>query len=44
MNTIATAPAPAANYDDVVVRRFAIMTIVWGIVGMTVGALIAAQL
>ena len=44
MNTIATAPASVASYDDVVVRRFAIMTIVWGIVGMTVGALIAAQL
>jgi cytochrome c oxidase cbb3-type subunit 1 len=34
----------APVYDDVVVRRFAIMTIVWGIVGMAVGALIAAQL
>ena len=27
-----------------VVRQFSIMTIVWGIVGMAVGALIAAQL
>ncbi len=33
-----------AHYDDTVVRRFAIMTLVWGIVGMAVGALIAAQL
>ncbi|MGB8327622.1 MAG: cytochrome-c oxidase, cbb3-type subunit I [Steroidobacteraceae bacterium] len=32
------------SYNDKVVRQFAIMTIVWGIVGMTVGALIAAQL
>ncbi len=31
-------------YNDKVVRQFAVMTIVWGIVGMTVGVLIAAQL
>src|SRR3954469_15319882 len=36
-------PVPA-TYNDQVVRQFAVMTIVWGIVGMTVGALIAAQL
>jgi len=41
----ATQPVPAgATYNDRVVRQFAIMTIVWGIVGMSVGALIAAQL
>jgi cytochrome c oxidase cbb3-type subunit 1 len=34
----------ADTYNDRVVRQFAIMTIVWGIVGMLVGALIAAQL
>ncbi len=34
----------AATYNDKVVRQFAIATIVWGIVGMAVGALIAAQL
>jgi cytochrome c oxidase cbb3-type subunit I len=33
-----------STYCDTVVRRFALMTVVWGIVGMTVGALIAAQL
>ncbi|HEY5761492.1 MAG TPA: cytochrome-c oxidase, cbb3-type subunit I [Steroidobacter sp.] len=33
-----------ATYNDKVVRQFAIMTVVWGIVGMTVGAFIAAQL
>jgi cytochrome c oxidase cbb3-type subunit 1 len=38
-----TAAAPA-NYNDRVVRQFALMTIVWGIVGMSVGALLAAQL
>ena len=32
------------HYNDKVVRQFAIMTVVWGIVGMAVGALIAAQL
>jgi cytochrome c oxidase cbb3-type subunit 1 len=31
-------------YDDVVVRRFAVMTVVWGIIGMTVGVFIAAEL
>ena len=37
------AEAPA-NYNDHVVRQFAIMTVVWGIVGMLVGVIIAAQL
>lgn len=32
------------TYNYKVVRQFAIMTVVWGIVGMTVGVLIAAQL
>ncbi len=35
---------PPATYNYKVVRQFAIMTVVWGIVGMTVGVLIAAQL
>ena len=34
----------AETYNDRVVRQFAIMTVVWGIVGMAVGVLIAAQL
>jgi cytochrome c oxidase cbb3-type subunit 1 len=34
----------ADTYNYKVVRQFAIMTIVWGIVGMAVGVLIAAQL
>ncbi|MBK9392429.1 MAG: cytochrome-c oxidase, cbb3-type subunit I [Uliginosibacterium sp.] len=33
-----------ASYDYAVVRKFAIMTVVWGIVGMLVGVIIAAQL
>ncbi len=32
------------TYNYKVVRQFAIMTLVWGIVGMTVGVLIAAEL
>ncbi|MEX1665459.1 cytochrome-c oxidase, cbb3-type subunit I [Zhongshania arctica] len=35
-------PAPVYSYD--VVRKFIIMTVVWGIVGMAVGLLIAGQL
>lgn len=34
----------AQTFNYRVVRQFSIMTIVWGIVGMAVGALIAAQL
>lgn len=33
-----------ATYNDKVVRQFAVMTVVWGIVGMLVGVFIAAQL
>ena len=33
---------PIYNYK--VVRQFTVMTVVWGIVGMLVGVLIAAQL
>jgi cytochrome c oxidase cbb3-type subunit 1 len=32
------------TYNDRVVRQFAVMTIVWGVVGMLVGVLIAAQM
>src|SRR5262245_40859309 len=43
--TVAAAEAaPAGIYNDKVVRQFAVMTIVWGIVGMAVGVFIAAQL
>jgi len=34
----------AKTYNDTVVRQFAIMTVVWGVVGMLVGVLIAAQM
>ncbi|MFY0643975.1 MAG: cytochrome-c oxidase, cbb3-type subunit I [Bacteroidia bacterium] len=32
------------NYDNKIVKNFAIATAIWGIVGMTVGVLIASQL
>ena len=32
------------DYNYKVVRQFAVMTVVWGVVGMLVGVLIAAQL
>src|SRR3990167_8741651 len=35
-------PAPAYNYK--VIRQFTVMSVVWGIVGMLVGVVIAAQL
>ena len=34
----------AETYNDTVVRQFSIMTVIWGIVGMLVGVLIAAQM
>jgi cytochrome c oxidase cbb3-type subunit 1 len=43
LNTAAMSGA-ITHYNDKVVRQFAIMTVVWGIVGMAVGVLIAAQL
>jgi cytochrome c oxidase cbb3-type subunit 1 len=35
--------AAAEFYNDKVVRQFAVMTVIWAIVGMAVGVLIAAQ-
>ena len=34
----------AVEYNDKVVRQFAVMTVVWGVVGMLVGVIIAAEL
>ncbi|MGI9293986.1 MAG: cytochrome-c oxidase, cbb3-type subunit I [Pseudomonadales bacterium] len=42
MSTLQNLEHPTYNYK--VVRQFAIMTVVWGIVGMLVGVIIAAQL
>ena len=44
MASVLTNGAAARTFNYKVVRQFAIMTVVWGIVGMTVGVLIAAQL
>ncbi|HEY7884177.1 MAG TPA: cytochrome-c oxidase, cbb3-type subunit I [Cellvibrionaceae bacterium] len=44
MSSNPLAAGDHALYNYKVVRQFAIMTIVWGIVGMGVGVLIAAQL
>ena len=38
------AKASVATFNYKVVRQFAIMTVVWGIVGMLVGVIVAAQL
>ena len=38
------AGALADVYNDGVIRQFTVMTVVWGIIGMTVGVVIAAQL
>jgi len=35
---------PEATYNYKVVRQFAVMTVIWGIVGMLVGVIVAAQL
>jgi cytochrome c oxidase cbb3-type subunit I len=43
-STSATPQAFALGYDDTVVRWFALAAVVWGIVGMLVGVVIAAQL
>ncbi len=42
--SVTNQASPSAAYNDRVVRQFAIMTVVWGVVGMLVGVLIAAQL
>ncbi len=41
---MATAETHELVYDDRVVRQFTVMTIVWGIVGMLVGVILASQL
>ncbi len=40
------SPAPAAviEYDLSVIRKFAVMTVVWGVIGMAVGLYIASEL
>ncbi|GAB4089475.1 cbb3-type cytochrome c oxidase subunit I [Hydrogenophaga soli] len=42
--SVITKASQATAYNDTVVRQFAVMTVVWGVVGMLVGVIIAAQL
>ncbi len=42
--SVTNKTSPSAVYNDTVVRQFALMTVVWGVVGMLVGVIIAAQL
>ena len=44
MASEAGAAQPQVKYNYDVVRQFTVMTVVWGIVGMAVGVLLAAQL
>lgn len=44
MGNHATVAGDTPAYDFDIVRKFSIMTIVWGIVGMGIGVLIASQL
>ncbi len=44
MENTLSSPAGSVTYNDGVVRQFALMTIVWGIVGMLVGVIAATQL
>ncbi len=44
MDASASAAPPGETFNYKVVRQFTIMTVVWGIVGMAVGVLLAAQL
>ena len=39
-----TAPPVTDVYHDKVVRQFTVMSVIWGVVGMAVGVLVAAQL
>ncbi|PRD66504.1 cytochrome-c oxidase, cbb3-type subunit I [Malikia granosa] len=42
--SVTTRDSLTGVYDDKVIRQFAVMSVVWGVVGMLVGVIIAAQL
>ena len=44
MNDCAAIASKADTFNYRIVRQFALMTVVWGIVGMAVGVFLAAQL
>ena len=39
-----SAPLEKFTYDDAIVRKFVMATVLWGFVGMLVGILVALQL
>jgi cbb3-type cytochrome oxidase subunit 1 len=45
---MSTAAQPATDmvrpYDDAIVKKFVVAVLVWGVVGMTVGVWLAAEL
>jgi cytochrome c oxidase cbb3-type subunit I/II len=43
-NTAESTQLESFSYDDAVVRKFLLATVIWGVVGMLVGVLIALQL
>jgi cytochrome c oxidase cbb3-type subunit 1 len=44
MGEAASVPVRGSSYNDRVVRQFAVATVIWGVVGMLVGVIVAAQL
>ena len=44
MGDSASGALSGETFNYKIVRQFAVMTVVWGIVGMAVGVLLAAQL
>ena len=42
--SVTTGASSAGVFNDKVIRQFAIMTVVWGVFGMLMGVIIAAQL
>ncbi|WP_237067442.1 cytochrome-c oxidase, cbb3-type subunit I [Microbulbifer guangxiensis] len=44
MTTTVAKTGPAPDYDYNIVRQFTVMSVVWGVFGMAMGVLIAAQL
>ena len=44
MSTVAVGSKTTIQFDDKRVRQFLVATMVWGIIGMVVGVLIATQL
>ena len=44
LNAATNTPLEHFSYDDAIVRKFVLATLLWGLVGMSVGLLIALQL